>query len=236
MQAPANLYYIKYYHMNSSLFDDSQKYFEVYTKSNELNNEIKILYFEKFRSIFESLETYRYLHCYIIYIEALLELDEYVDVDIKLDNAILQALELKENQQFSTVYPILLFHKAQVKFLMGQNQTAIKIIEELLKLKKPDNDTKDLIFHIIANPPPVYLSKFHNISVVLLLSVALLLGFQLFELQDNHKLLKNILHNTIGITFILGLIFAFAADLFHYSICKIRTRLILKNHELKTIK
>lgn len=219
--------------MNFQSLNDPQQLFENYISLTEKSKELKILYFEKCKTVFESLENYRYLYCFIIYIEALLELEEYDDVDTKLDEAIIQALGLENEQQFLTVYPILLFHKSQVQFLLGNHRNALTIARELVRIKKPDCDTVDLIFHSISEPAPSFIAFFHNLAVALLLSSAVILGFQLFEFYKAHEMLRMALDQLIWLTFLSGLLFAFGGDLYHYIISKWKTRVFIKKHTKK---
>lgn len=216
--------------MEFPLINDPDKFYSNYLELTDYKDEIKVLYFEKFQSIFEGLETYRYLHCFIIYLESLLEINEYRDIDKKIDEAIIQSLNIGEKDKFLIVYSILLFHKAQVKYLTGKNEEALKVIIELIKIKKADEDSIDLLFHTIATPAPKYIDKFHNLSVLLLLFTAVLLGCGLFLGKSNQTSINLFIHYGVCVSFVLGLISAFGADLFHYIDCKIKVISILKKH------
>ena len=97
-------------------------------------------------------------------------------------------------------------------------------------IKKADEDSIDLLFHTIATPVPKYIDKFHNLSVLLLLFTAVLLGCGLFLGKSNQTSINLFIHYGVCVSFVLGLISAFGADLFHYIDCKIKVISILKKH------
>lgn len=203
------------------MIQDPDKLYSSYINLIDRKDEEKILYFEKFHILFESLEPYRYLHCYIIYIESLLELNEYDEIDQKLDTAILTSLDIRQKERFETIYSILLFHKAQVKFLKGNTDEAKRIMNELLKIKEPDEATINLLFHITATPTPRYIERLHNASVILMLITALLLIVELFQYKSFNSPDQFYLKIGIALSFFGGLFSAFCGDLFHYLKCKL---------------
>lgn len=209
---------------------DPDKLYSSYVNLIDRKDEEKILYFEKFHNYFESLEPYRYLHCFIIYIESLLELNEYDEIDQKLDTAIVTSLNIEKKDRFETIYSILLFHKAQVKFLKGNIQEAKRIMNELLRIKEPDEATVNLLFHITATPAPKYIERFHNASVVLMLLTALLLVIELFQYKSFNSPDHLFLKVSIAVSFFGGLLSAFCADLFHYLKCRYQVNKLLEQH------
>lgn len=209
------------------------KLYSTYVNQTDRKDEEKVYYFEKFHGYFESLEPYRYLHCFIIYIESLLELNEFDEIDHKLDTAIITSLDIQNKDRFETIYSILLFHKAQVKFLKGNTVDAHKVMKELLRIKEPDEATINLLFHIIATPPPKYIERFHNASVVLMLLTALLLVIELFQYKTFNNPDQLYIKVSIAVSFFGGLMSAFCADLFHYLKCKYDVKKFVQQYAVR---
>lgn len=144
----------------------------------------KIRYIEENFFMLRELEADEYFDMMVLYGEALFETGEYARQAKLADHIVEMSIErniIRHRQQ--DVYFETLFKKAASLHNLDKIDQAVHILKELIKINPDHESTKLFLINCIIRQKKPTVRPYRNISLLLLLSSAVLIAFELIIVQ-----------------------------------------------------
>ena len=199
--------------MRKPLYAEHSETYEAFLAMEQNAYKEKIEFIEENFFMLRELDIDEYFDMMVLYAEALFETGEY-SRQAKLADHILE-MSIERNiviHRDQDVYFETLFKKAASLHNLDKIDQAVHILKELLKINPDHESTKLFLINCIIRQKKSIVRPYRNISLIMLLASAIVIGFELIFVRSTWPTWTSIVEMIRNGLFICGVILLVAGE------------------------